>query len=99
MSKYKLAELKALPTLAVGQADDLKIATSTMRVWLSRMTRADGAPFENVVTEEKLVDGRWKVTGTFLPDFDPCRTCGSITICDCEWEAKKDDDGFDPEMP
>jgi hypothetical protein len=49
---YTLTELEALPTLMVGQTDDLKIETPTHRVWLSRMTVADGMPYPNQVTEE-----------------------------------------------
>lgn len=54
MSRYTLAELEALPTLAVGQADDLKIETESVRVWLSRCTIEDGEPYNNKVTVEKL---------------------------------------------
>jgi len=49
---YTLAELEAMPTLTVGQADDLKIETETRRVWLSRLGVADGMPYANQVTEE-----------------------------------------------
>lgn len=48
-----LKELEAMPTLSVGQADDLKIETADTRVWLSRMTVEDGQPYDNQVTVEK----------------------------------------------
>lgn len=50
---YTLAELEALPTLATGQADDLKIETETRRVWLSRCTVEDGEPYNNKATIEE----------------------------------------------
>lgn len=60
MSKrYTLAELKNLPTLSVGQADNLKVETETERIWLSRCTVEDGEPYDNKVTVEKFRDGRW----------------------------------------
>lgn len=51
---YTLAELENLPTLAQGQADDLKIKTKYIQVWLSRMTKEDGMPYDNQVTIERL---------------------------------------------
>ena len=56
---YTLKELEILPTLAVGQADDLKIETENKRVWLSRMTVEDGMPYNNMVSIEKLQNGCW----------------------------------------
>lgn len=62
MQPYLPNDLYDLPTLSVGQADDLKIDTGEFRVWLSRMTPADfagsGVEFQRV-TYERLVDGRW----------------------------------------
>ena len=60
MTKLYAADyLDNLPTLCEGHMDDLKVDTGDMRVWLSRMTIADGAPFNNGVTIERLIDGRW----------------------------------------
>ena len=56
---YTLKELKSLPTLSVGQAEDLKIETANRRVWLSRCKKEDGEPYNNKVTEEQYLDGRW----------------------------------------
>jgi len=57
---YTLAELKARPTLCVGQADDLKIEIKgKLRVWLSRCSIEDGEPFNNKVTEELWDGERW----------------------------------------
>ena len=51
---YTLAELEALPTITQGHTDDLKIQTKYIRVWLSRMTKEDGMPYDNQVTIERL---------------------------------------------
>ena len=58
--KYSLAELESLPTIAVGQADNLKVDSGgDVRIWLSRCTTLDGEPYDNKVTVERLVAGRW----------------------------------------
>ena len=56
---YTLAELEAMPTITVGQADDLKVETENRRVWLSRCTVEDGEPYNNKVTVEKLTGGEY----------------------------------------
>lgn len=56
---YTLAELEALPTLATGQADDLKVETENRRVWLSRCGVEDGEPYPNKATVEKLTGGEY----------------------------------------
>lgn len=56
---HTLTELEHLPTLSVGQADDLKIDDGDVRVWLCRCGIADGMPHDNNVTVERLIDGRW----------------------------------------
>lgn len=57
--RYTAAELEELPTIAEGQADDLKIETASTRVWLSRCSVEDGEPFNDKVTVERLQSGRW----------------------------------------
>jgi hypothetical protein len=59
MRKYTLRELRAMETISQGHTDDLKIKTEDTKVWLSRMTVEDGMPYNNMVTVEKLIDGRW----------------------------------------
>lgn len=59
-----LKKLRAMPTLAVGQADDLKSDSSDgsgggVRIWLSRCGVEDGEPYPNKVTVEHLIEGRW----------------------------------------
>ena len=56
---YTLKELKRRPTLSIGQAEDLKIETANIRVWLSRCKKEDGEPYNNKVTEEQYLNGRW----------------------------------------
>lgn len=61
MSRYTAAELEQLPTLAVGQTDDLKIDDGDTRVWLARTGEDDGEAYDNRISVEQLVDGRWVV--------------------------------------
>ena len=58
---YTLQELEAMPTLTVGQADNLKIENETIRIWLSRCSVADGEPYDNKVTVEMYDnhEGKW----------------------------------------
>jgi hypothetical protein len=62
--RYTTDELEALPVLHQGQADDCHIeirdGARSLRVWLSRTGVADGEPFDNTVTHEHLIDGRWE---------------------------------------
>lgn len=57
------ADLEPFPNLSISQADSLKIegedSCGPYRVWLSRCTVADGEPYDNKVTVERLVDGAW----------------------------------------
>jgi len=59
LPRFTARELRSFPTISSSQADDLKVDTGTERVWLSRMTVEDGAPYNNQVTVEKLRAGRW----------------------------------------
>lgn len=59
MPRYTADELRDLPTIEQGQADDLKVRDGDTKVWLSRMTVEDGMPYNDQVTIERLVDGRW----------------------------------------
>lgn len=65
--RYTLAELRARRTLATGQDADLKVETKTTRVWLSRMTREDGAECDYPVTVERKVKGRWELASRYCP--------------------------------
>ncbi|KPK27043.1 MAG: hypothetical protein AMK69_11070 [Nitrospira bacterium SG8_3] len=52
-------DLEGLPTLMKGHFDDLKLETEEYRFWLSRMSVEDGMPYEDAITIEKLIDGKW----------------------------------------
>jgi hypothetical protein len=54
-----LSQLRELPTLHQGQADDCKIESDTERVWLSRCTMEDGEPWDHKVTVERYIAGSW----------------------------------------
>lgn len=62
---YSLAELETRPTLATGQADDLKVEGVGIRIWLSRCGIEDGEPCDNKVTIEEYRDGRWTEVGWY----------------------------------
>jgi CDGSH-type Zn-finger protein len=66
MRRYTLDELEALPTLAVGQADNLKIDNGDgLRVWLCRCGVEDGMPYNNQVTIEEYDGERWSDVETY----------------------------------
>ena len=54
-----------MPTLSKGQFDDLKYDNGRIRVWLSRCSKDDGEPYNNKVTEEKLIDGKWEIVNVY----------------------------------
>ena len=58
-------DLEAMPTLSEGWADDLKIDTGAMRVWLSRCDLDDGAEYRAGITVEILCNGRWNTIKTY----------------------------------
>ena len=59
---FNVVALRRLPTLAQGQADDLKLEELGQRTWLSRCTRDDGACCDAHVSVETRRAGRWVVT-------------------------------------
>ncbi|MNC36448.1 hypothetical protein D3C75_849700 [compost metagenome] len=63
--KRSIAELKDLPTLQQSHTDNLKKVTGNERVWLSRMTVADGMPYNNQVTVEVFSNGKWNIVDTY----------------------------------
>lgn len=54
---WTFAELDAMPTLAKGQSEELKIDTGNMRVWIEP-SYAD-YPGVHAISIEWLVDGQW----------------------------------------
>lgn len=67
LANLPLAVWQSMPTLHQGHTDNLKFASTTFKVWTSRMSRADYAEgiegakaFSNErLTIEKLIDGVW----------------------------------------
>lgn len=59
MKKYTYKEIMELPTIEQGHFDNLKVSTKTRRVWISRMTLADGMCYNNQITIERLIRGNW----------------------------------------
>lgn len=57
---YTLKQLESKPTLEQGHFDDLKARKDNVKVWLSRMTIADGMPYNNQVTIERYTGDRWE---------------------------------------
>lgn len=69
LSTWTTEELQELPTLARGQADDLKVDDGEYRVWLSRCGLADGMPVEHSVMVERLNEqGQWRVVWVYDGD-------------------------------
>ncbi len=62
-----------MPTIASSQTDDLKFDDGKTRVWLSRLTRADGLPYNNQVTIEKLKNGSWSLVRSYRPKSSSMR--------------------------
>ena len=62
MDKFSLRDLSRRRTLSTSQADDLKIERRGLRVWLSRCGVEDGEPYDNKVTIEEFIGGRWVET-------------------------------------
>ena len=59
MYGYTTEYLETLPTIEQGQDANLKVKEDGRKVWLSRLTREDGAEYDHEVTVEVLQDGRW----------------------------------------
>lgn len=58
--RYSLAEIRAMPVIGQSWADDLLRDDGENRLWVSRLTTADGALWDNGITAEKLSSaGKW----------------------------------------
>lgn len=62
---WTVAELEAMPTIHSGQYANLKMDNGEERVWLSRMTAADGEIY--AIAHERLIDGRWETMSEYAP--------------------------------
>lgn len=58
LTKKQIEWVISRPTLAVGQADDLKYDDGEIRLWVARVGPEDGYNGP-LVTAEKLSGGRW----------------------------------------
>lgn len=63
--RYTLNELKDMPTLHSGHFDNVKFDDGKTRICLSRLTIADGARCDNLVTVEVLQTGEWIPVDTY----------------------------------
>jgi hypothetical protein len=64
--RYTLAQLEALPVLAVGQADDLHFEEDGMRVWLSRVE-----PYV-VEVERWTAESGWRTSERYVIRHPDC---------------------------
>jgi hypothetical protein len=86
VDRYSLQELEAMPTIMEGQFDDLKVeethsfedGDSKVRVWLSRMTKEDGMPYDNQVTVEMYGPPEYKriTVDQYEPEGSSTKTGG-----------------------
>lgn len=65
MNKYTLSELEAMPTIMQGHFDNLKVEGEGVRVWLSRMTEADGMEYNNQVSVEVYIKNTWETVDEY----------------------------------
>jgi hypothetical protein len=74
LEKFTSKELESMPTLATGQADDLKHDDGKHRWWLDRVGPESGATHK--VAVEELTLGRWKVVHQYEPyrSFNKAKT-------------------------
>lgn len=59
--RWSITDLADMPTLRQGQDADLKFDNGKIRVWLSRLTKADGYTGPAVIVETfNARTGEWK---------------------------------------
>tara|TARA_R100001244_G_scaffold101207_1_gene75422 strand:- start:176 stop:487 length:312 start_codon:yes stop_codon:yes gene_type:complete len=63
--KFTAKALDVLDTVIVGHECNCKVDTGSMRIWLSRLTTLDDAPYDNQITVEVLRDGTWLTVDTY----------------------------------
>ena len=63
--RFTATMLRTFPRISSGQFANLHIDTGKSRVWLSRTTVEDGAPYNNQIIEETLRGGRWVTTAEY----------------------------------
>lgn len=65
MDRFTLRQMEAFQTLSQGQYANLKVNGPTLRVWLARVGKDDGAPYDNGVTVERLINGKWTIVDEY----------------------------------
>ena len=60
-------EVRDMPTISSGQTSNLKYDDGKTKVWVSRMTKEDGAKYDNAIEIEKLVKGVWQDVAELRP--------------------------------
>lgn len=63
--RYTAEQLRRMPTISTGQADDLKVESDCERVWICRCGVTDGMPYDDAVSVENLKDGKWIETDLY----------------------------------
>lgn len=56
-----LEQLNAMPTVREGWTAHLKYEDADTRVWLERVGKEDGRPYDNMVTVEHFDGDRWRI--------------------------------------
>lgn len=65
---YTTDQLLAMPTITHSHNADLKFDDGNVRVWLSRLQKEDGEPYNNSIYIEHYVDGSWVVSSCYDGD-------------------------------
>lgn len=87
-------ELMALPTLSQGHMDNLKFDDGKHRIWVSRMSVADGAPEDNQIHFETLQGGRWiEASQEIKSHASKTDVIKKIAEIDSPWIVQKQEDG------
>lgn len=62
---YTANDLNDIETISQGHTDDLKVEEDNIRIWLSRMTVADGMPYDNQITIEMYMLNKWVIINQY----------------------------------
>jgi len=65
MKRLTLKEAKNMFVLSQGHFDNLIYDENNIKIWLSRMTVADGMPYDNQIIVEELRRGNWVTIDTY----------------------------------
>lgn len=87
---WTLDELEAMPTLATGHFDDLKIKRGDVQVWISR----DDGQERNKVYVERLINGKWDEVRSYRATRKPASARKSSKKA----SSKAKSSGLDPKF-